>query len=626
MSIGTQVSELVHNDRLEARGWRQHQSPRERDRAVARGAPPTRRLISDAESHGGDPHLRGIDADHLFGDGARAAAKPAQQSTAHNLGIIGDGCRDLDLTVERGDAATSTNDDAMGSPGVRDQSTDRQSAVRTQRGATRGDVGEGAVDPLEASCDERLNIAPCACLAVALWHHRLKAMLRIDAQREASCAKAANQAIRSGAHAAEFRTGAASLGAWDAVPMRDATSTLTRRSRAAIYAAIFLAFIDNFALLPVIGPRAQELGGTPLLVGIAIAAYSLANLAFNPIGGILADRIGRRRVVVAALVISPLAIGIYALADSLPLFLLARVVHGASGGVLAAALFALLGDAAPVGERGRTLGRAGALIGIAAVFGPAAAALVSNFFGVNAVFVGVAGFIAIGLAAVLPLLPETLVVTPATRPTVGAWRRILSEPRVRVALLAIFGLEAAVGTVTGFIKDGLIQRALQEGRSQEEALRYAAGASGGLFTIFGVIAIALMLSRVSTRVDNRGPFGVSLVGLVALIGALTLLAISPTFTIDLVAMLLYGIGYGLIFPAAAGAIAIASAPEERGRANGAFSFSFDLGISTGPILSGLVATAFIGVTPFAGGLALVVLSLALLPIAARGAARGATRG
>ena len=91
-------------------------------------------------------------------------------------------------------------------------------------------------------------------------------------------------------------------------------------------------------------------------------------------------------------------------------------------------------------------------------------------------------------------------------------------------------------------------------------------------------------------------------------------------------MVLYGIGYGLIFPAAAGAIAIASAPEERGRANGAFNVAFDLGISTGPILGGLVATAVIGVTPFAGGLALVLLSLALLPLAARGATRGTARG
>jgi MFS family permease len=395
-------------------------------------------------------------------------------------------------------------------------------------------------------------------------------------------------------------------------------TTLSRTQRAAIYGAVFLSFIDNFALLPVIGPRAQQLGGTPLLVGFAIAAYSLANLAFDPIGGALADRFGRRRVVMVSLIISPAAIAIYALADSLPLFLLARLIHGASGGALAAALFALLGDAAPVGRRGRTLGRAGALIGIAAVVGPASAAIISAVAGATMVFLGVAVLIAVGLLIVLPLLPETLAPRASAAATPGAWRRILADPQLRIALVAIFGLEAAVGSVTGFIKDGLITRALAEGRDQAGALRYAAGASGGLFTIFGVIAIAIMLSRVADRVDRRGPFGISLVGLGALAGALTLLAVSPTLTVDLIAMVLYGVGYGLIFPAATGAVAIASAPGERGRANGALNLSFDIGISAGPILGGLLATLFVGLTAFAGGLTLVVVAAILLPVVGRG--------
>ena len=399
---------------------------------------------------------------------------------------------------------------------------------------------------------------------------------------------------------------------------RATPTTLSRTQRAAIYGAVFLSFIDNFALLPVIGPRAQQLGGTPLLVGFAIAAYSLANLAFDPIGGALADRFGRRRVVMISLIISPAAIAIYALADSLPLFLLARLIHGASGGALAAALFALLGDAAPVGRRGRTLGRAGALIGIAAVVGPASAAIISAIAGATMVFLGVAVLIAVGLLIVLPLLPETLAPRASAAATPGAWRRILADPQLRIALVAIFGLEAAVGSVTGFIKDGLITRALAEGRDQAGALRYAAGASGGLFTIFGVIAIAIMLSRVADRVDHRGPFGISLVGLGALAGALTLLAVSPTLTVDLIAMVLYGVGYGLIFPAAAGAVAIASAPGERGRANGALNLSFDIGISAGPILGGLLATLFVGLTAFAGGLTLVVVAAILLPVVGRG--------
>ena len=134
----------------------------------------------------------------------------------------------------------------------------------------------------------------------------------------------------------------------------------------------------------------------------------------------------------------------------------------------------------------RSLGRAGALIGIAAVVGPASAAIISAVAGATMVFLGVAVLIAVGLLIVLPLLPETLAPRASAAATPGAWRRILADPQLRIALVAIFGLEAAVGSVTGFIKDGLITRALAEGRDQVGALRYAAGASGGLFTIFEI--------------------------------------------------------------------------------------------------------------------------------------------
>ena len=85
---------------------------------------------------------------------------------------------------------------------------------------------------------------------------------------------------------------------------RGPTHPLNHRARAAIYGAVFLAFLDNFVLLPVIAPRAAELGGGSVAVGAAIAAYSFANLIFNLSGGFLADRFGRRRIVVWALGVS----------------------------------------------------------------------------------------------------------------------------------------------------------------------------------------------------------------------------------------------------------------------------------------------------------------------------------
>jgi MFS family permease len=397
-----------------------------------------------------------------------------------------------------------------------------------------------------------------------------------------------------------------------------AQSGLPRRARLAAYGAVFLAFFDNFALLPLIAPRAQELGADALGVGFAVASYSLVNLVLNLLGGSFTDRFGRRLVLLISLAVSPLCIAVYGLADSLPVFYAARIVHGAFGGFLTASLFALLADLAPEGERGRTIGRAGALIGAAAVVGPAASGLAARELGSTPVFLAVAAIIAIGLVIVRGAIPETLP-APARSGAPGTWRRLLADPRLRVAYLAIFALEAGVGIITGFLKDGIVERQVAAGMDAERALRYATGAQGGLFSIFALVAIILMLSPIARRVDRRGALGLSLAGL-ALLGASTaLMAVGGTIVTDSVAMVLYGTGFGLLFPAAAGIVGIAAVPAERGRAYGVFNFSFDAGLSAGPLLAGALAVSALGIEPFLVATVLIVVVAVVLPLAGRGA-------
>jgi MFS family permease len=392
-----------------------------------------------------------------------------------------------------------------------------------------------------------------------------------------------------------------------------------RRARLAAYAAVFLAFFDNFALLPLIAPRAEELGADALGVGLAVAAYSLTNLVLNLVGGALTDRVGRRLVLLVSLAVSPVCIAIYGLADSLPVFLGARAIHGAFGGFLTASLFALLADLAPEGERGRTIGRAGALIGAAAVIGPAAAGLAAREWGSTSVFLAVAAFIAVGLIAVRGAIPETLP-EPARSGAPGTWRRLLADPRLRVAYLAIFALEAGVGIITGFLKDGIVERQMAAGMDAERALRYATGAQGGLFSIFALVAIILMLSPIARRVDRRGALGLAVAGLGFLAASTVVMALGASLVADSVAMVLYGLGFGLLFPAAAGIVGIAAPAPERGRAYGVFNFSFDAGLSAGPLLAGALAVSTLGIEPFITATVLIVVIAVLIPLASRGQA------
>ena len=388
------------------------------------------------------------------------------------------------------------------------------------------------------------------------------------------------------------------------------------RGRLAVYAAVLLAFFDNFALLPLIAPRAQELGADAFGVGLAVAAYSLTNLVLNLVGGSVTDRFGRRTVILVSLAGSPVCLALYGLAGSLPMFLAVRVLHGALGGALMAGLFALLADLAPEGRRGTAVGRAGALIGLAAVIGPATAGFAAREFGTPPVLFVLAAILAVGLVLVWRALPETLPEGERTTASPGTWRRLLADPRLRVACLAIFGLEAAVGIVTGFLKDEIIVRQIATGMDPERALRYATGAQGGLFSIFAVVAIVLMLSPLARTVDRRGIVGIAIVGLLATAASTTVLAVSGDLTVDIIGIALYGTGFGLIFPASAAMIGIAVVLNERGRAYGLWNAAFDLGLVVGPLTAGLASSAA-GIAPFWVAGLLLLGVVAVIPLAAR---------
>ena len=162
-----------------------------------------------------------------------------------------------------------------------------------------------------------------------------------------------------------------------------------------------------------------------------------------------------------------------------------------------------------------------------------------------------------------------------------------------------------------------MERQMAAGMDAERALRYATGAQGGLFSIFALVAIVLMLSPIARRVDRRGVLGLSLAGLAFLAASTAVIAAGGTLVTDSVAMVLYGIGFGLLFPAAAGIVGIAAPLPERGRAYGIFNVAFDAGLSAGPLLAAALAVSALGIEPFLTATVLIVVVGLLIPMAAR---------
>jgi MFS family permease len=164
--------------------------------------------------------------------------------------------------------------------------------------------------------------------------------------------------------------------------------------------------------------------------------------------------------------------------------------------------------------------------------------------------------------------------------------RLLSDPTVRRTLLGVVATTAAVGVLAGFLPGAV------------EARGGAAATTGLLFTVYATVAAALMLSPAAGRVDREGPRRTVAAGLVVLAAALGLLSIDLGLVWTVVGAGVFGLGYGLIFPAASGAVALASPPARRGWAFGWFNVAFSLGIAVGPPVIGAITEQLPAADPF----------------------------
>ncbi|HQF56585.1 MAG TPA: MFS transporter [Fibrobacteria bacterium] len=156
-----------------------------------------------------------------------------------------------------------------------------------------------------------------------------------------------------------------------------------------LFLGVLLAALDIAVLGPALPAIRLEFGAGSRDASWLITAYVLANLFGTPLLGRLSDRIGRRPIYL-------LSIGIFGfgslgvvLAPDLAWITIFRAFQGfGSGGIFPVAT-AVIGEVAPVEQRGRTLGLLGATFGLAFLIGPPLGGMVLAFadwrwiFGIN---------------------------------------------------------------------------------------------------------------------------------------------------------------------------------------------------------------------------------------------------
>ena len=135
--------------------------------------------------------------------------------------------------------------------------------------------------------------------------------------------------------------------------------------------ATFMLLLDITVVNTALPAIQKDLGATFTELQWVIDAYTLALAALVLSAGVLADRLGRRRVFGAGLAIFTVASALAGLAPD-PTFLnVTRAVQGIGGAVMFAVSLALVAqEFKPGRDRGVAMGVYGATIGLAVAFGP----------------------------------------------------------------------------------------------------------------------------------------------------------------------------------------------------------------------------------------------------------------
>lgn len=372
-----------------------------------------------------------------------------------------------------------------------------------------------------------------------------------------------------------------------------------------IFAVTATGIMGNSLVAPLIPDILDDLGIGDAGAGLIVAAVSLPGIVMAPLIGVLADRFGRRTVLVPCLVMFGLCGLAVAAAPNFATVLAARFGQGIGAAGLINLSVVLIGDHWDGEERTRLIGRNSAMLTVGLAFFPLLSGVVAEIGNWR-----------------LALTPYGLALVTA----VAAWRVLGSGAAARTAPVTIReqlgGLGDAVRQpaivavlVSGFVTFALIFGVFLATLPLHLEREFAVGAAGrGLFLSIPALTASLVafnLQRITSLIGRR----VALITAAALfVVAFSVIGVAPVLVLIGVGAALYGFGEGVLIPTLQDIAVTEAPPEHRGAVVAVWVGAARLGQTVGPIAAAIVFSATTTTVALLGGAALAAILLALVAV------------
>lgn len=375
------------------------------------------------------------------------------------------------------------------------------------------------------------------------------------------------------------------------------------RAAAVVFLIVFVDLIGFGIVIPLLPLYGERYAPPAWQLGVLMASFSAMQLLFAPVLGRLSDQVGRRPVLLISLTGSLAGYLLFALADSMLLLLLSRVVAGIAGANIATAQ-AVIADTTPPEERARGMGLIGAAFGLGFIAGPALGGVLVAV-SPAAPGLGAAAFSLAALTLAFLVLPESH--PPERRGKTAPSRRGLAaltglgkvgalRPLLWVGFLVTAGFAAFEVTFAQF----LTRRAALSPAQVAFFFVYV----GGL----AAVVQGLMVGPVTRRLGERR---VLLIGLITIAAGLPALSASHGLRAIALVIPLLALGQGLAMPALSSLVSRRAAGDQ-GLILGTFQGASALARVVGPLTGQLVLGAWGTSAPSLTAAALAALAALIL--------------
>ncbi len=347
--------------------------------------------------------------------------------------------------------------------------------------------------------------------------------------------------------------------------------------------AIFSSTISKSPVLPLF---ASHLGADPAGVGFIASVSAFAGVVFSVPAGLLADRFGKKRLLMSAALIFASAPFCYLLVTEIWQLALVRFYHGFATAIFIPVALALVSELSSK-ERGEKMGwfSTATLIGrfMAPLIGSSILGALAwdASLGYTVVYsvCGAAGLGVFFVALWLPAVEGRGTVGRSWLETFATFKTVIKHKKI----LLTSAVEAAILFAYGTFETFLPLYALKNGLSAYHV---------GIFLSGQVIVLALSKPICGKFSDSHGRrpqiFAGGLLGAVC-IGSFSLV---HSFLPLLCLSIAFGLSLSVVTSATSAYIADLSSQEGRGSAMGLLGSIMDIGHTTGPLLSGVVALYF----------------------------------